>query len=212
MTDNSLAYALARRSYAQTLVGLLRVCSDLNKGALARLCGVSNGLITQWVNGTRPIAPPHERRLRQRLTEALRAQRATLTALEDVALVQLQGALVQALVDLDGAVLAITKAYTACVRTEATPPAAGSPAVFDPLKEVNRPGRDDHVPIPGLWQALAIRKRGLRTIIGPTEDIRANVHDLLIFAQTVYGLAPDEPMERKGPRHRHRGRPRKSQV
>jgi hypothetical protein len=218
MVETDLGYTLALRSYAKTLVALLRACSGVTKNDLAQHCGVSPAMVSQWLAGLRPMAHRHEHALRRLLTDAIHEQREALPDLGAAALDRLQAELMQALVDLDGAVLAMAKAYTASVRASATSAteileltqaAAATPAVVDTAQEAAKQAYAAHAMIPGLWQALATRNRALRPLVEPAGDVRTNVADLLTYAEKIYGLEEGEALESKGPRHRRRGRPRK---
>jgi len=221
MGENDLAYTIALQSYARTLLELLRACSGLKKMDVAKFCGVTSPLISQWLTGVRPMAPVHERALRRLLTEAVQEKRDTLDAMGEGALNRLQKALMKALVDLDGASLAMARAYTRSVREMATETtallenmhaAAATPAVVQGAHEASRSACASRAAIPGLWTAVKERNRALRALVEPTAvaaDVRANVKDLLDYAEKIYGLEEHETSDSKGPTHRRRGRPKK---
>lgn len=219
MGENDLAYAIALQSYARTLLELLRVCSGLKKMDVAKICGVTNPLISHWLTGVRPMAPVHEHALRRLLMEAVNEKRGALKAMGEGDLHRLRDALVKALVDLDGAWLAMALEYAKSVRemaAEATAlledmrAEACTPSVVEGVHAAYMSAHASHTALPGLWTAIKARNRGLRALLAHRPDVRAHVAALLDYAEKIYGLEEKETPDSRAPAHRRRGRPRKA--
>jgi transcriptional regulator with XRE-family HTH domain len=213
------SFKLALQGYAKSLLHLLRVCAGMTQKDLARRCGITKSLLSQWTSGACPMPPHHEKTLRHLLTERMHTMRASLAGMPPETLGPLQFQLIQALVALDGAVFVMEKEYAASVNRHAASaqrlhvslPAA-TPSVHELADEAARQAYAAQAALPGLWRTTGVRNRRLHTLLHPdaTADPRRNISALLDYADMVYGLAEGEAIEVKGPRHRKRGRPRKT--
>jgi transcriptional regulator with XRE-family HTH domain len=216
--ENILSFKLALQTYTKSLLRLLRLCTGLTYREAAKRCGITQPQLSHWVSGFRPMPPHHEKALRRLLTQGIHDMRASIAAMRPEVVDTLQYKLIQALAELELAVHAMEKEYTASIRRQAASikrarealPAA-TPAVHDIADDAARAAYATQAALPGLWRAIADRNRRLRARLSPeaTADPRSNIHALLDYAEDVYGLREGEAIEEKGPRHRGRGRPRK---
>jgi hypothetical protein len=220
--DNFLAFKMALEGYTRTLVQLVLVVADKKKQEIAHVCGVAPSLVGQWIRGTCPLAPPHERVLRSLFVKASQKKRAMVEAMGNKEQRRLQHALLTALTALDSAYITLSIEYDKsrkftqaqeagrlhAMAEEAMTPAVGQ-GVQAALQEVQTTPRIH----PDHWKFLSTRNRALRRLVNPqaTADVCPNVKELLTYAESWYGLEKNEDLEqRSGVERRQRGRPRKA--
>jgi transcriptional regulator with XRE-family HTH domain len=206
--DESQALAQAGKRYTQALLATLQALGVQQKD-IAKKLQVSQQLISDWTRGTYLAHPTHERKLHTLLgTAATEAHQQAY----DIATAQAVGEkLLKAIIDLDGAILEMEKAYSQSARAsnKAALEAIESKLGFYAVEPVTRTrleqtrhtvyaAMDD---LQNIWPEAKARNRALKALLdaAPTtqEEMPAYLNSMLDLLMKAFGKPDAGALQRK---------------
>lgn len=214
--DGNLEYRDALHGYARALLRLLQHVFGITQADVARQCGVSRPLVTFWQQGQQRVPPHHEHVIRRLLMEAVAGTRRDLDALDAEALSRFRKQLLDALMDLDGAVTAMTVAYARSVRAmnretmgslEDILTQACTGEVAGELHQAYTSVQETRAKLRRLWPGAKARNRALKALLVniPT-DVRTHVAQLLDYVMQTYGVQETTTTDSPAPTRGRKGR------